>query len=115
MWSSQPGSAPRVSYEFQRDNKQWVPCPKEIQAHSAFTGALVLTGLELATSRTESERHIDWANWSISAIITIIIITTIIIIICVIMQPIDLPVFCLPMQCASSTDPVTKNRLTTDS
>ena len=37
-------------------------CPREFQAHSILTRALVLTGLELATSRTQSECRIDWAN-----------------------------------------------------
>ena len=35
---------------------------KGIQAHLIFTRALVLTGLELATSCTQNERLIDWAN-----------------------------------------------------
>ena len=59
---SQPGSAPQVLYKFVQDNWQWVPCPREFQAHSIFTRALVLTGLKLATFRTQSERRIDWAN-----------------------------------------------------
>ena len=33
---SQPGSAPRVSYEFPRDNKQWVLCPREFK-HTKFS------------------------------------------------------------------------------
>ena len=40
-------------------------CPREFQAHSIFTRALELTGLELATSRTQSERRIDWANLTV--------------------------------------------------
>ena len=35
---------------------------KGISSTLNFTRAMVLTGLELATSRTQSERRIDWAN-----------------------------------------------------
>ena len=38
---------------------QWVPCPGEFKAHLIFTRALVLTGLNLVTCRTLSERRID--------------------------------------------------------
>ena len=41
-------------------------CPSEFQAHSIFTRALILTGLELTASRTQSERRIDWANLTTS-------------------------------------------------
>ena len=48
------------------DNQQCVPCPREFQAHSIFTRALLLIGHELSTSRTQSELRIDWAYSSMN-------------------------------------------------
>ena len=55
---SQLGSAPRVSTRQLAVSSLF----KGILAHSVFLRASVLAGLELATSHTESERRINWAN-----------------------------------------------------
>ena len=58
---SQPDTAPRISYEFLRDNYQWAPCPTESQARSIFTRTLVLT----AWTRTRNLSHRKRAPYSI--------------------------------------------------
>ena len=48
----------------------------EFEAHSIFTRAMVLTGLELATSHTHSECRINWANltyWKVCVIFNLLL------------------------------------------
>ena len=56
---SQPGSAPRVSYE--TISSEFL-VQGNFKNSQFFSRALELTGLELSNSRTQSERRIDWAN-----------------------------------------------------